>query len=295
MKILVIGENGQLGRSIKKSFVNSKLNDQYIFVGKNDLNLIDSKKVSNFFKDKDFDLIINCAAYTAVEKAESDVEIADRINHLAVKQIAKIANTKKIKLIHFSTDYVFDGKKQEPYIESDSPNPINIYGKTKLAGEQAIQLIMPYEAIIIRTSWLYSEYGNNFVDTMMSLGVEKSQLSIVNDQIGSPTYAGDLAVALVNILQNKDFRKSNQKTQIYHYSNNGACNWYDFAKTIFQFANIKCKIHPINTENYPTNARRPKYTLMSNNKILKSFALDIPNWRESLKSCIMILNKQNER
>ena len=295
MKILVIGENGQLGKSIKKSFVNTKLTDQYTFIGRNDLDLTDSNNVSNFFNDKHFDLIINCAAYTAVEKAESDVEIADRINHLAVKQIAKIANTKKIKVIHFSTDYVFDGKKQEPYVEIDKPNPINIYGKTKLAGEKALQLIMPYEAIIIRTSWLYSEYGNNFVNTIMRLGTEKNQLNIVNDQIGVPTYAGDLAIALVNIIQNKDFRKSKQKTQIYHYSNNGYSNWYDFAKTIFQFANIKCKIHPINTENYPTNARRPKYTLMSNNKILQRFSLDIPNWRESLKSCIMILNEQSEK
>ena len=295
MKILVLGENGQLGRSIKKSFVNAKLTDQYIFIGRNDLDLSDSKKVSNFFKDKHFDLIINCSAYTAVDKAESDIEIANRINHLAVKQIAKIANTKKIKVIHFSTDYVFDGKKQEPYTESDKPNPINIYGKTKLAGEQALQLIMPYEAIIIRTSWLYSEYGNNFVDTMMRLGKEKSQLNIVNDQIGAPTYAGDLAITLVNILQNKDFRQSKQKTQIYHYSNKGVCNWYDFAITIFQFANINCKVSPINTENYPTIAQRPKYTLMSNNKILQRFSLDIPNWRESLKSCIMILNEQNEK
>jgi len=295
MKILVIGENGQLGKSIKKSFVNTKLTDQYTFIGRNDLDLTDSNNVSNFFNDKHFDLIINCAAYTAVEKAESDVEIADRINHLAVKQIAKIANTKKIKVIHFSTDYVFDGKKQEPYVEIDKPNPINIYGKTKLAGEKALQLIMPYEAIIIRTSWLYSEYGNNFVNTIMRLGTEKNQLNIVNDQIGVPTYAGDLAIALVNIIQNKDFRKSKQKTQIYHYSNNGYSNWYDFAKTIVQFANIKCKLNPIKTENYPTNARRPKYTLMSNNKILQRFSLDIPNWRESLKSCIMILNEQSEK
>ena len=294
MKILVIGENGQLGKSIKKSFVNTKLTDQYTFIGRNDLDLTDSNNVSNFFNDKHFDLIINCAAYTAVEKAESDVEIADRINHLAVKQIAKIANTKKIKVIHFSTDYVFDGKKQEPYVEIDKPNPINIYGKTKLAGEKALQLIMPYEAIIIRTSWLYSEYGNNFVNTIMRLGTEKNQLNIVNDQIGVPTYAGDLAIALVNIIQNKDFRKSKQKTQIYHYSNNGYSNWYDFAKTIVQFANIKCKLNPIKTENYPTNARRPKYTLMSNDKILQRFSLEIPSWRESLKSCIMILNEQNE-
>jgi len=199
MRILVTGKNGQLGRSIRKIVnTNTKIDNNqclydFIFVGRGDLDLSSESNISNYFKNNKFDIIINCAAYTAVDKAEQEVELANQINHLAVKQLANIANKQQAKLIHISTDYVFDGESNKQYLESDTPNPINAYGKTKLAGEIALQTVMPKNALIIRTSWVYSEYGNNFVSTMLKLGKEQDELSVINDQMGSPTYAADLA------------------------------------------------------------------------------------------------------
>ena len=299
MRILVTGKNGQLGRSIHKlvntdsKIDNNQNSNEFIFVGREDLDLSSGNSISHYFsKNNKFDIIINCAAYTQVDKAEQEVELANQINHLAVKQLASIANEQQARLIHISTDYVFDGESDKPYIETDITNPINIYGKTKLSGEQALQAVMPINAIIIRPSWVYSEYGNNFVSTMLRLGKERDELNVVSDQIGSPTYATDLAGVILEIINNKEFREEDQKTQIYHYSNEGEISWYEFAQEIFKIAKIDCKVSPITTQQYPTPAKRPRNTLMSKNKIAKTFSMNISDWKESLNTCMTILKEQ---
>ena len=299
MRILVTGKNGQLGKSINKivNTGNGKNNyqqdNEFIFVGREELDLSSENSISHYFDSNDgFDIIINCAAYTAVDKAEEEIELANQINHLAVKQLASIANKQQVRLIHISTDYVFDGESDKPYIETDETNPINVYGKTKLAGEKALQKIMPTSAIIIRSSWVYSEYGNNFVKTMLRLGKERDELNVVSDQIGSPTYATDLAGAILEIIKNKEFEGIGQATQIHHYSNEGEISWYDFAKEIFKIAKTNCKVNPITTQQYPTPAKRPKNTLMNKNKIIEKFGVKNTNWKEPLNTCITTLKEQ---
>jgi dTDP-4-dehydrorhamnose reductase len=227
-----------------------------------------------------------------VDKAEKEQELANQVNHLAVKQLAKIANNQQARLIHISTDYVFDGESDKPYIETDTPNPINVYGRTKLAGEKALQALMPINALIIRTSWLYSEYGNNFVKTMLRLGRERDELSVVNDQMGSPTYATDLADAILEIIRHNKFREEDQMTQIYHYSGEVEISWYRFAKEIFKIEKIECEVNSIATQQYPTPAKRPRNTLMKKDKIVKVFNIKISNWKSSLNTCMTILKKQ---
>ena len=296
MRILVTGKNGQLGKSINKivNTGNGKNNyqqdNEFIFVGRGELDLSQEEGVANYFNNNDkFDIIVNCAAYTAVDKAEQEQELASQVNHIAVKQLAEIANKQKTKLIHISTDYVFDGESDKPYVETDKTSPINVYGKTKLAGEKALQEVMLGNAIIIRTSWVYSEYGNNFVKTMLRLGKERDELNIVSDQIGSPTYATDLAEAILVIINNKDYQNEENPTETYHYSNEGEISWYDFAKEIFKMAKIDCKAGPIITQQYPTPAKRPINTLMDKDKISHRFDLGILDWRKSLESCVVIL------
>jgi len=291
MRILVTGKNGQLGRSIYK-IVNTANGDnlppnEFIFVGREELDLSSESSISHYFDSNDrFDVIINCAAYTAVDKAEEEQELANQVNHLAVKQLAGIAKEQKAKLIHISTDYVFDGESDKAYLETDETNPINVYGKTKLAGEKALQEIIPANAMIIRTSWVYSEFGNNFVKTMLNLGKERDELNVVSDQIGSPTYATDLAGAILKIISNKNYQNKEQSTEIYHYSNEGKISWYDFAKEIFKIAKIDCKVNPITTQQYPMPAKRPKNTLMNKDKIVKVFNILHSPWRGSLELCI---------
>jgi len=299
MRILVTGKNGQLGRSINK-IVNSNTEidnnqnlNQFTFVGREDLDLSSEGNISQYFSNNDkFDIVINCAAYTAVDKAEEEQDLANQVNHLAVKQLAEIANKQKAKLIHISTDYVFDGESDKPYIETDETNPINVYGKTKLAGEKALQETMSTDAIIIRTSWVYSEYGNNFVKTMLRLGKKMKELNVVSDQIGSPTYATDLAEVILKIIDIKNNKDKEQQTEIYHYSNDGEISWHEFAKEIFKIAKIDCKVSPITTKQYPTPAKRPRNTLMGKNKITGTFGVKTPNWKESLDTCITILKEQ---
>ncbi len=298
MRILVTGKNGQLGRSIHKVIsANSEIDNDYgsnefIFVGRRELDLSNDSNINHYFNSNNkFDIIINCAAYTTVDKAEEESELANKINHLAVKKIAEIANKQESKLIHISTDYVFDGESNKLYTETDITNPINVYGKTKLAGEKALQDIMSTDAIIIRTSWVYSEYGNNFVKTMLRLGKERNELSVVSDQIGSPTYATDLAEVILGIVNNKDYQDKNQSTQVCHYSNEGEISWYEFAKEIFKLAEVDCKVSPITTEQYPTPARRPMNTIMDKNKITKAFSVDTPDWKKSLNTCMTILRE----
>ena len=287
MRILVTGKNGQLGRSIYK-IVNTTNGDnfspnQFIFVGREELDLSNNNSIINYFDNHDkFDIVINCAAYTAVDKAEEEQELANQINHLAIRQLAVIAKAQQKKLIHISTDYVFDGKSGQPYLETDITNPHNVYGKTKLAGEKALQKIMPTNAIIIRTSWVYSEFGSNFVKTMLRLGKERDEISIVSDQIGSPTYATDLAEVVLKIITNKNYQNKEQLTEIYHYSNEGEISWYEFAKEIFKLAKIDCKISPIITEQYPALAQRPTNTTMNKGRIMKRFCIKINAYKTSL-------------
>ena len=299
MRILVTGKNGQLGRSILKTVntdtkidINQSPND-FIFVGREELDLSSESSISHYFDNNKFDIIINCAAYTQVDKAEQEVELANQINHLAVKQLASIANEQQARLIHISTDYVFDGESDKPYLETDTTNPINVYGKTKLAGEKALQAVMLTNALIIRASWLYSEYGNNFVSTMLRLGKERDELNVVSDQIGSPTYATDLADVILEIIQNKSFTKTSQATQIYHYSNEGEISWYKFAQEIFKIAKIDCRVNPITTQQYPMPAKRPINTIMNTDKVAEIFSMNTSNWKESFNTCIIKLRKKS--
>ena len=292
MRILIAGKNGQLGKSIHKLVANTEQTNDFVFVGREELDLSGADNIISYFNQNNFDIIVNCAAHTAVDKAEEEAVLANQINHLAVEQLAQIAKTQQAKLIHVSTDYVFDGESDKPYTETDETNPINVYGKTKLAGEKALQEIMPTDAIIIRTSWVYSEYGNNFVKTMLRLGKERDELNVVSDQIGSPTYATDLANAILDTMQNKAFKEVGQETQVYHYSNMGEISWYEFAKEIFELSGIQCSVSPITTEQYPTPAKRPKNTLMNKDKISHRFDIDILDWSKSLESCITILKEQ---
>jgi dTDP-4-dehydrorhamnose reductase len=288
-RVLVTGKNGQLGQSIKQLTADySQLT--MTFVGRDQLDLASTESIEAYFSSHKYDAIINCAAYTAVDKAESEPDLANQINHLAVKQLAEIAKQQDATLIHISTDYVFNGQNYKPYIESDETEPQSVYGLTKLNGEQAMQAIDP-KGCIIRTSWVYSEYGNNFVKTMLRLGKEKEQLGIIFDQIGTPTYAGDLAKACLDVIASEE--KQTTTTPIYHYSNEGVCSWYDFAKAIFELNDIDCNVNPIETKDYPTSAARPHYSLMNKTKIKQAFDLTIPYWKDSLQICIKRLQELN--
>ena len=285
MLILVTGASGQLGKSIKRLVDESKVGG-YVFTSRDRLDLSYIDAIQGFFEAYKFDLIINCAAYTAVDKAETDKKNSNLINHLAVKKIAELANKNNIKLIHISTDFVFDGLANHALIESDIAKPVNVYGKSKLAGEQAILSIMKFNATIIRTSWLYSEFGNNFVVTMLRLMQEKPNLSIVSDQVGTPTYASDLAKAILCIVESDSLNLKKKKSQIYHYSNEGECSWYEFASEIKSISDSRCILNPISTDDYPTAAERPKKVLMNKQRISQDFDLKIQFWKDSLKVCL---------
>ena len=284
--ILVTGANGQLGSEIKELSDNQRNN--YFFTDRNELDITRKEAIENFCIENNIDVIINCAAYTAVDKAEEDEVTADEINHLAVKYLAQISKAKNIKLIHISTDYVFDGKNFKPYDETDETNANSIYGQTKLDGEKALQKINPEKSIIIRTSWVYSAFGNNFVKTMLRLGKERNELGVIFDQVGTPTYAKDLAKTILESIP----QLHNKNVEIYNYSNEGVCSWYDFAKAIFEISGIQCEVTPIETVEYPTPAARPYYSLLNKSKIKKEYNITIPYWRDSLKEC---LEKMGER
>jgi dTDP-4-dehydrorhamnose reductase len=284
--VLVTGANGQLGSEIKEQSSNYAYD--FFFTDRTTLDITNEDDIKSFIKTNKIDTIINCAAYTAVDKAESDEKMCDTVNRKAVKKLAKISKENDIKLIHISTDYVFDGKNYKPYVEEFQTNPQCVYGKTKLDGEKHILDINPHNSIIIRTSWVYSSFGNNFVKTMLKLGKQKDELGVIFDQIGTPTYAGDLAKAILDILS----QIKNDKVQIYHYSNEGVLSWYDFAKEIMRMAKLTCKIIPIQTYQYPTPAARPHYSLLNKAKIKKEFHIEIPYWKDSLDKC---LRKMGER
>jgi dTDP-4-dehydrorhamnose reductase len=290
--ILVTGAHGQLGRSVE--LISSQYQHyQFSFVSRDELDLSDAENITHYFQHNHFDFIINCAAYTAVDKAEQETELTNAINHVAVQKLAEIAKSKGSALIHISTDYVFDGTNCTPYTEIEQTNPQSVYGNSKLAGEQAIIHVAP-KGCIIRTSWVYSEFGNNFVKTMLRLGNEREKLSVVCDQVGSPTRAIDLALAIMKVVElNADQWEQHVEVPIYHYSNEGVCSWYDLAKTIFELANIPCNVSPIETKDYPTPAIRPHYSVLNKAKIKDEYELTIPYWKDSLKECIATLQENS--
>lgn len=286
LNILVTGSKGQLGSEVKALSSNYKYN--FLFTDKNELDISNRKNINTFIEKENIDIIINCAAYTAVDKAEKEKELADNINHKAVRYLAELSKEKNIKLIHISTDYVFNGENFRPYIESDTTNPNGVYGQTKLDGEKALEKINPKNSIIIRTSWVYSSSGANFVKTMLRLGKERDSLGVIFDQVGTPTYARDLAKCILDILP----KINNETVEIYNYSNEGVLSWYDFSKEIMKMAKIDCDINPIETKDYPTPTSRPHYSLLNKGKIKKEFNIVIPFWKDSLNTCLTIMGER---
>lgn len=283
MNILVTGANGQLGTMIRE-FSEWFPNYGWFFTDVDELDITNDAAINGFMAENKINCIINCAAYTNVDKAEENVELAKKVNSLAVEYLAMAADLFNASLITISTDYVFDGTGFVPYSEEDYVRPIGVYGKTKLEGEQEA-LGFCDKSIVIRTAWLYSEFGNNFVKTMMRLGKERNSINVVFDQIGTPTYARDLAVVIMKFV-NRIERGDNDVWGIYHFSNEGVCSWYDFAAEIMKICGLNCEVLPIKSEEYPTKAKRPHYSVLDKTKIKKVLDIKIPHWRESLENCI---------
>ena len=278
-KILVTGANGQLGKELR-DIASSFPQFEFLFLSREDMPIHHFELVRNTFNGFQPDYCINCAAYTAVDKAEQESELAYIINAESVGILAAVSREHHCKFIHISTDYVFSGDSPKPYIETDATGPVSVYGKSKLAGELEAMKQCP-DAIIIRTSWVYSFYGNNFVKTMMRLMKERNEISVVGDQIGSPTWAGDLAAFIMHVINAPSW-----KSGIYHFSNLGEISWYDFAIEIKHLINSQTIVHPIPTSAYPTPAKRPAFSLLDKTKIKVAFGHTPPHWKESLKTCI---------
>ena len=288
MNIAVFGAEGQLGKSLQD--IHSDYPQyKFIFTDVDRVDITDYNQVTDFVSGYKPNIFINCAAYTAVDKAETENIGAEKLNVYAVENLAKIAAENNIFFLHISTDYVFNGKSYKPYSECDNTDPVSVYGLTKRNGELSI-LSSKCRAAIIRTSWLYSEYGNNFVKTMLRLSEEREQINVVSDQTGTPTYSRDLAKAIMQIIaQNEKI----QKQEIFHFSNEGVASWYDFAIEIMRFGKRTAKIFPISTEQYPTPAKRPYYSVLDKQKIKSQFTINIPHWKDSLEFCILnILNEK---
>lgn len=285
-KLLITGSKGQLGMELA-SLESDFLKDTFFLTDKSNLDITNFKAVERFvFKNK-ITAIINCAAYTQVDKAEEEPELANEMNYLAVKNLAEIAKKYSLKLIHISTDYVFDGTAKVPYTEEAIANPQNEYGITKLKGEKALLTVNPNNSALIRTSWLYSKFGKNFVKTILKLSGEKETISVVSDQVGSPTNAHDLAKAILQIIP---FLKG-EGVQIYHYANTGECSWFQFAEAIVKLSKNKCKVVPILASTFNSKVKRPNYSLLNSEKIKKTFTLEIPTWEDSLKEYIQKLKE----
>jgi dTDP-4-dehydrorhamnose reductase len=288
MKILITGSKGQLGRELQVLSADYSQH-RYFFSDIEELDICDEAAVSSFIRENQIELIINCAAYTAVDKAEQERDAAFKLNAAAVENLCKAAIANKTYLVHISTDYVFDGTKKSPYTETDAVNPVSAYGRSKLKGEEVIfQYALP--SLIIRTSWLYSSFGNNFVRTILRLAHEKPELRIIADQYGTPTYARDLAKAILEIIS---FHPLPRKPELYLFSNHGDTTWYEFAKAITELSGINIPVHPIETKDYPTAATRPQYSIFSKDKIIHDFHLQIPEWKDSLKECLAVLKENN--
>jgi dTDP-4-dehydrorhamnose reductase len=281
MVVLVTGANGQLGQAIQ-FIAKNHTEIKFVFCSSSDLDISNKENCQTVFQNTKPDFCINAAAYTAVDKAESDRDKAELINIIGSKNIAEVCNQFDVKLIHISTDFVFDGSNDKPYTETQITNPKGVYGQTKLDGEKAIQQVFS-KYFIIRTSWVYSQFGNNFMKTMLRLASEKTALSVVNDQIGTPTNAVDLAEALVQIILFNNQQPTANNYGIYNFSNEGECSWYDFAKKIFEINNVSIDLSAIPTEQFPTPAERPKYSVLDKSKIKATFGITIKTWEESLK------------
>lgn len=285
MNILITGVNGQLGNEIRRITGDSQNN--YIFTDVAELDITDLDAIRQLAIGEKLSIIVNCAAYTNVDKAEDDYDMADLINNKAVRNLAVIAKVTGATLIHVSTDYVFNGESCIPYQETRGTNPIGVYGKTKLAGELSIQEI-GCKYLIFRTSWLYSQYGNNFVKTMQRLTSERDTLNVVFDQVGTPTYAADLASLIYKIIEEDIYHKQG----IYHFSNEGVCSWYDFAKKICDLSENICDIQPCHSDEFPSKVRRPSFSVLDKTKVKETFNIKIPYWEESLTQCIKELKAQ---
>ncbi|PWT98157.1 MAG: dTDP-4-dehydrorhamnose reductase [Bacteroidetes bacterium] len=282
--IAITGANGQLGSELR--ILSSSYPDlKFIFLTRNELSLENENSIEDFFQKFKPQFLINCAAYTAVDKAETERELSFLINGKAAGDLALSCKKNKCKLVHISTDYVFNGNSSVPYKENDPVDPVNAYGASKLEGENRIIAFAP-DSIIIRTAWVYSAYGHNFVKTMLRLMKERKEINVVNDQTGSPTWAQDLAKVILEIIQSKKWIGG-----IYHYSNNGRITWYDFAKSIAELTGTSCKVNPIPSSAYPTPAKRPAFSLMDTNLIRTTFQIDIPDWKESLVKCLAQIKK----
>ncbi|WP_162126810.1 dTDP-4-dehydrorhamnose reductase [Flavobacterium phycosphaerae] len=282
MVVLVTGANGQLGQALQ--LVSGNYPEiSFVFCASADLDITDKNNCATVFAKYQPHYCINSAAYTAVDKAESEPEKAYLINVVGAQNLAEVCQKQQTVLLHVSTDFVFDGSKTIPYTEEDSTNPMGVYGQTKLDGEHAIREIMT-EYYIIRTSWVYSQFGNNFMKTMLRLASERDSLSVVNDQIGTPTHAVDLAEALIKIIQTNNQQPTTNNFGIYNFSNEGQCSWYDFAKKIFEVNHININLLPIPTSNYPTPAKRPAYSVLDKGKMKRVFGIRIDSWEDSLKN-----------
>ncbi len=278
-RVLVTGANGQLGTALRKRATKPANHLVATFTDFNELDITSDQQVDNFFQQNHFDYLVNCAAYTAVDRAEDEPERAFLINGHAPGLLAEACKSHGTKLFHISTDYVFDGMSNSPYHESSPVNPLSVYGKSKLMGENKV--LESGVGMVIRTSWLYSTTGNNFVKTILRNASSKAQLNVVFDQVGTPTLADDLAAVLLQIIEKGD---SSFRPEIFHYSNEGVCSWYDFAYEIVAIAGLPCRINPIETNDYPTRAIRPRYSVLSKEKIRNLLPIEIPYWRDSLKT-----------
>jgi dTDP-4-dehydrorhamnose reductase len=288
MNILITGSNGQLGSEIKDLVSNYK-HFYFFFKDLPELNICNADSIETFIVNQKINTVINCAAYTEVDNAEKNAEISEQVNAKGVLNLVNALKKVNGKLIHISTDYVFDGNTFIPYNELDEVNPIGVYGNTKRRGELAV-INSDIDGFVIRTSWLYSAYGNNFVKTMLRLGNERDEIEVIFDQVGSPTNASDLAKICLDILSDKSLARISAKGKIYHYSNEGVTSWYDFATAIIEMGSLNCKVKPIETKDYPTLAKRPHFSVLNKSKIKLDFNIEIPYWKNSLEKCIEKLN-----
>lgn len=291
LTVLVTGANGQLGSELRRLAKDSRCSFcRFLFVDIDVLDICNRAEVQNYMSLNKVDLVVNCAAYTAVEKAENDRDLAFAVNSDGVGVLAEACVECDAYMLHVSTDYVFDGTAHTPYKESDAVNPIGIYGLSKRAGEETM-MKKGVRGMVIRTAWLYSSFGNNFVKTMLRLGQEREKVMVVADQHGSPTWAADLAQAIIEIILQTDFSQR-QGFEIYHYTNEGECTWYEFASAIMQLSGSRCEVHPISTSEYPNSCRRPAYSVLDKTKIKQAFGLRIPEWDDSLRKMLEDLKQQ---
>jgi dTDP-4-dehydrorhamnose reductase len=289
MTILITGANGQVGQCFRQLAAQYPQR-HFIFNDFPELDITDRKAVSSFFQQKNINWCVNCAAYTAVDKAESEPVLAQKINVSGTKNLAKACAAQGIPLVHLSTDYVYHNRQNTPFREGDPVSPKSVYARTKLAGDRAAMKANPL-AMVVRTSWVYSPFGNNFVKTMLRLGAERPSLNVVFDQIGTPTYAPDLAAAILLVIQKVERKEVPRENLggVWHYSNEGVTSWYDFAKAVFEIKKMPCRVNPIETKDFPTPALRPPFSVLNKAKIKAAFGLEIPHWRESLEKCLVAL------